>query len=188
MPSSRRHARRVQRDLHVLLSGPVNATIADGQGLGTITDDDRARPLGRRRDRHRGRRRHAQRHLHRHPHRRAGATVTVDYATANGTASAPADYTAAAGTLTFAPGQTTQTVTVQVNGDTARRGQRDLLPRTSTSPVNATIADGQGVGTITDDDPLPALSINDVTVTEGNSGHGHGDLHRHALDAPAAGR
>ena len=37
-------------------------------------------------------------------------------------------------------------------------------------PTNATIADGQGLGTITDDDPLPTLAINDVTVTEGNAG------------------
>ena len=37
-------------------------------------------------------------------------------------------------------------------------------------PANATIADAQGLGTITDDDPTPTLSINDVTVTEGNSG------------------
>ena len=38
------------------------------------------------------------------------------------------------------------------------------------SPVNATIADGQGVGTITNDDPPPTISIDDVTVTEGNGG------------------
>ena len=36
--------------------------------------------------------------------------------------------------------------------------------------ANATIADPQGIGTITDNDPLPALSIDDVTVTEGNTG------------------
>src|SRR5678815_426860 len=39
-----------------------------------------------------------------------------------------------------------------------------------TNPTNATIADNQGLGTITDNDPLPSLSINDVTVTEGNTG------------------
>ena len=38
------------------------------------------------------------------------------------------------------------------------------------NPINATIADGQGIGTITDDDPPPTLSINDVTVAEGNAG------------------
>ena len=37
-------------------------------------------------------------------------------------------------------------------------------------PVNATIDDGQGLGTITDDDAPPALSVNDVAITEGNTG------------------
>ena len=37
-------------------------------------------------------------------------------------------------------------------------------------PTNATLADGQGLGTITDNDPTPTLSINDVTVIEGNTG------------------
>ena len=37
-------------------------------------------------------------------------------------------------------------------------------------PANATILDGEGLGTIMDNDELPSLSINDVTVTEGNSG------------------
>ena len=46
--------------------------------------------------------------------------------------------------------------------------------------VNATISDGVGVGTITDDDGEPTLSIDDVTVTEGNSGHDQRHLHRHA--------
>jgi hypothetical protein len=39
-----------------------------------------------------------------------------------------------------------------------------------TTPTNATIADGQGLGTITNDDGAPTLSVNDVTVTEGNAG------------------
>src|SRR5262249_17460063 len=46
------------------------------------------------------------------------STVTVNYATANGTASAGSDYLATSGTLTFAPGQTQQTITVYANGDT----------------------------------------------------------------------
>ena len=43
--------------------------------------------------------------------------MTVQYATANGSATAPGDYTATSGSLTFAPGQTTKTVSVPVNGD-----------------------------------------------------------------------
>jgi glucose/arabinose dehydrogenase len=99
-------------------------------------------------------------------------TVTVHYATANGTAVAGTDYTAASGTLTFAAGATSHTITVAVTGDTVNEANETFTVNLST-PVNATIADGQGLGTITNDDAassLPTLSINDVTVSEGNSG------------------
>ena len=100
----------------------------------------------------------------------SGRTVTVDYATANGTATAPADYTAVPVTaLSFSPGQTTRTVTVVVNGDALDEGDETFNVNLS-GASGATIGDGIGVGTITDDDPLPALSINDVTVTEGDTG------------------
>ena len=52
--------------------------------------------------------------------------VTVTYATANGTATAGSDYQAASGTVTFAPGETSKTINVLVNGDRARRAERDL--------------------------------------------------------------
>ena len=45
-------------------------------------------------------------------------TITVNYATADGSAQAGRDYQAATGSLTFNPGETTKTVTVLVNGDT----------------------------------------------------------------------
>src|SRR6266508_3651657 len=96
-------------------------------------------------------------------------TVTVQYATANGTATAPDDYLAASGTLTFQPGRTTRPVAVTVNGDTIDEEDETYFVNLS-SPVNATIVDGQGLGTITDDDGIPTLSIGDATVTEGNSG------------------
>ena len=106
----------------------------------------------------------------------SGQNVSVGYSTTDGTATAPADYAATSGTLTFAPGQTTRTATVQVAGDTL-----DELDETFTvdlaDAVNAAIADGTGLGTILDDDPLPALSINDVTVTEPERGHDERDLH-----------
>ena len=100
----------------------------------------------------------------------SGRTVTVGYATANGTATAPADYTAVAlATLTFDPGQTTRTVTVSVNGDVFDEPDETFNVNLS-GAVGATIVDSIAVGTITDDDLPPALSINDVTVTEGNTG------------------
>ncbi|HEX8774401.1 MAG TPA: Calx-beta domain-containing protein [Pyrinomonadaceae bacterium] len=100
--------------------------------------------------------------------------VTVKYDTANGTATAGSDYQAATGTLTFNPGQTTQTINVAVTGDTAPEANETFAVNLS-QPTNATISDGQGLGTITNDDQPPAntqpsLSINDVTVQEGSSG------------------
>ena len=84
--------------------------------------------------------------------------VTVDYATADGTATAGIDYVATAGTLTFAPGTTTQLVTVTVNGDTAVEPDETVLLNL-TNPTNATLADGQGVGTIRNDDSAPGATI-----------------------------
>ncbi|MFL6334996.1 MAG: Calx-beta domain-containing protein [Pyrinomonadaceae bacterium] len=95
-------------------------------------------------------------------------TVIVNYETADGTAGA-ADYTATSGTVTFNPGQTSKTVTVQVKGDTTDELNETFNVNLS-NPTNAAIDDGTGVGTINDDDGPPALSINDVTVTEGNAG------------------
>jgi hypothetical protein len=100
----------------------------------------------------------------------SGQTVSVSYATANGTAAAGTDYTAASGTLSFTAGTLTRQVTVAVTGDTSVEASETFFVNLSNA-TGATIADGQGRGTINDNDqPLPALSINDVTVTEGNTG------------------
>lgn len=93
--------------------------------------------------------------------------VTVNYATADGTATAGSDYVAAAGTLTIPAGQMTGTITVLVNGD--RLGEpSETFGVNLSSPTNATVSDGQGVGTILDDEPR--VSISDVSKKEGNSG------------------
>jgi hypothetical protein len=78
--------------------------------------------------------------------------VTVSYATADGTAKvSDNDYTAASGTLTFAPGQTSKTIIVLVNGDRRREGNETFFVEL-VDAVFATIADGQGIGTIRNDD------------------------------------
>lgn len=77
--------------------------------------------------------------------------VTVQYATANGTATAGADYSATSGTLTFnAVG--TQTITVPVTGDTVKEANETFFVNLSNPSANATITDGQGVGIIVDRD------------------------------------
>src|SRR5437588_633308 len=96
----------------------------------------------------------------------AATSATIDYDTADGTATAPSDYAPASGTLTFAPGETSQTVSVSSN----RRHTSspcDWSSDVCSSALGATVADGQGLGTIENDDPAPTLSIDDVSVAEG---------------------
>jgi T1SS-143 domain-containing protein len=90
-------------------------------------------------------------------------TVTVNYSTSNGTAASGSDYTAKSGTVTFNPGQTTQTITVNVTEDNAVEPNQTFNVNL-TSATNATILDNQGVATIIDNEPK--ISINDVTVNE----------------------
>ena len=82
----------------------------------------------------------------------SGLAVTVDWTTADGTATADADYTAAEGRLTFAPDQTEATVAVVVFNDALDEGTETFTIELS-NPANATIADDTATGTITDDDP-----------------------------------
>jgi len=79
--------------------------------------------------------------------------VSVSFATANGTATAGSDYVAASGTATFPIGVTTQPVTVAVNGDVVTESNEAFFVNLS-NPTNATLADAQGIGTITDDDAV----------------------------------
>jgi hypothetical protein len=97
-------------------------------------------------------------------------TVTVQVQSAAGNATEGVDYTALPlTTVTFAPGVTSQTVTVGVIGDTLPESTETFAVNLS-GATNATIADAQGIGTITDDDGTPSLSINNVSVAEGDSG------------------
>lgn len=84
--------------------------------------------------------------------RASSETVTVRYQTADGTAKAPADYTAKTGTLTFSPGQTSQNVGITVKGENLRENTERMYLYLSDA-TNAAIADRQATGTIYDDDP-----------------------------------
>jgi len=96
--------------------------------------------------------------------------VTFDIATQNNTATtANSDYVAKALTIQVIPaGQLTYTFTVTINGDAAIENDETFFVNV-TNVSGATLLDGQGAGTIHNDD-LPTLSINDVTATEGNAG------------------
>ena len=149
----------------VNVTGVTNAVVVDGQGVGTISNDD---PL---------------------PslaiddvtvvegnsgttnavftvtlNAASGQTVTVNYATADGTATQPADYTSTSGTLTFTPGQTARTITVPVIGETIPEANETFFVNLSAA-TNATISDNQGVGTISNDD-VP-VTVSPATVPNG---------------------
>ena len=86
--------------------------------------------------------------------RAAAGTVTVGYATADGTATAGADYTAASGTLTFDPGETAKTVNVTVLDD-AHDDDEETLTLTLSNATGARIQDAEATGTIENSDPIP---------------------------------
>jgi ELWxxDGT repeat protein len=98
----------------------------------------------------------------------SGYTTTVDFATADGTATAGTDYQAQSGTLTIPAGATSGTVVVPIIGDLIDEPNETLTLNLS-NPVNATLARAQATGTITDNDTA-RLSVGNVTVTEGASG------------------
>jgi Calx-beta domain len=91
-------------------------------------------------------------------------TITVDYATGDGTAHAPGDYLSKSGTLTFAPGVVSQPVSVSVVGDTAVELEETFVVNLS-GATNAVIVRGQGVGTILDDD---AASLSTRELSHGS--------------------
>lgn len=95
-------------------------------------------------------------------------TVTVSYATADGSASAGFDYTAASGTLTFGPGQLTQSVAVTILGDTIDELDETFSVDLSNAQ-NATIAAGHATGTISDDDGAPELLLLGSSFNEGSA-------------------
>jgi len=79
-------------------------------------------------------------------------TISINYATANGSATtANNDYAATWGTLTFAPGETTKTITVQVNGDRKKEANETFFLNLG-GALNAFLGDSQGLGTILNDD------------------------------------
>ena len=101
----------------------------------------------------------------------AGQEVTVEYGVdASSTATADTDFTDLSGTLTFAAGETSKTITVSVTGDAVDEPDETVVLKLSNAS-NAAIGTATATGTITDDDGEPSLSIAaPAAVTEGNRG------------------
>ena len=99
--------------------------------------------------------------------------VTVSFATQNGTATAGSDYTARSGQVVFPAGATSRTVAVVILSDALNEADETfslMLP----AAANAVVLDSQGVGTILNDDPLPAVAI---SRRHGAREPGHGGVH-----------
>src|SRR5262249_43950082 len=137
----------------VNLSGAGNATIADGQGVGTIVDDEPRVSIN---DVTKAEGKKNRSTLFSFTVTLSAAydqPVTMSYQTANGTATTGDNgYVAKAGTLTFAPGETTKTITIEVTGDTRREADETFYLDLFGSSGNSLFAKKRGIGTILNDD------------------------------------
>lgn len=154
-------------DLH----NPTNATILKGQGVGTITNDDKAPKISVNDVTVvEGNAGISNAVFSLSLSAPSGRSVSVTCTTANGTAVGGSDYVSlGATTRAFPVGSTTITVPVSIIGDLSDENDETFLLNLS-SPINAMLQDGQGVGTITNDDQPPTLTITDASAPEGNSG------------------
>jgi Ca2+-binding RTX toxin-like protein len=150
----------------VLLSNPINALISGATGTGTIVNDDAAPSM-------------SVAPVFVPAEGNTGSTtvaltislsaisstpITVNYATADGTATAGSDYAALTGSVIFAPGETSKTVNVSISGDVLDEVDETIaFNLTSTQTLNASAS---GMITITDDDAPPVVSIGNVIVSE----------------------
>jgi hypothetical protein len=142
---------------NVQLSSPTNAILSSAHtGKGTILNDDNSLSINNV-TQHEGTSGTTPFTFTVTLSQAATFVVTVQYKTVDGTAKvADGDYTAVNGTLTFQPGQTSQQVTVMVNGDSDSESSETLSVHLFGS-ANAIIAHGTGIGTILDGSAKPAV-------------------------------
>jgi hypothetical protein len=160
----------INENFTLALSNASGASVSSGGGIGTINDDDPAPTLSINDvTLNEGNTGTKPANFTVTLSAVSGRTVTVNYATEDGTATAPSDYESTSGTLTFAPGETSKTLPVSVKGDRTDENDETLRVKLA-SNTNANLADAQGDATITDDDEFPSLLINDASITEGENG------------------
>ena len=153
----------------VELSAPNNASILDGSGIATITDDEIAPEISI--DDVIVNEAEASVSFTVSLSAATTQTVTVDYMTQSGTAVDDVDFTAISlpTTLTFAPNVTNMPVTIALLQDTIFEGD-EVFTLELSAPDNATILDASGTATIVDDDIAPQIRIDDVMVNEADAG------------------
>jgi len=136
----------------VNLSSPTNATIADGQGVGTILDDEPRISIS---DVTKYEGKKGQTTLFTFTVTLSAAydqPVTMSFSTVNGTAKSSEDYIAKSGTLTFAPGETTKTITIEVKGDSKKEANETFYLDLFGNSGNSLFIKSRGIGTILNDD------------------------------------
>jgi hypothetical protein len=137
----------------VYLGGLTNATFADSQAVGTIVDDEPRISIS---------------DVSKYEGKKGQTTsftftvtlsaaydqaVTMSYQTVNGTATtSDNDYVAKSGTITFAPGETTKTITIEVKGDSKKEADETFYLDLFGLSSNALFTRNRGLGTILNDD------------------------------------
>jgi hypothetical protein len=137
------------------LTNPMNAFIADGLGFATIVDNEPRISINNVSKSEGNGNGNAKTTTFTFTVSLSAAydqAVTVNYATANGSATAGSDYQAKTGSVTFAPGETIKTITIVVNGDKTRESNETFFVDLFGPSSNALISTARGVGTILNDD------------------------------------
>ncbi len=145
------------------LTSPLDATVSDAQGIATIIEDENLPVLSI-----------AANAVNEDSSplvmtvSKTGASIfalTVDYTTSDGTAVAGTDYTATSGTLTIPAGSAFGTIAIPIAADSSYENNESLA-LTLSNPTGATLSTASAIGTITNDDPLPLLTIADAAANE----------------------
>ncbi|UXI66974.1 Calx-beta domain-containing protein [Tahibacter amnicola] len=154
----------------VTLSGALNASPGDSQGVGTIADDDApptvsigscttAEGTGG----------NALCVMTVSLTAPSGLPINVNYAATDGSATASTDYVAGSGTLSFSPGEFNKTLSYVIITDGLDEPDETFIV-TLSGPSNVVLGTAQATGTISDDDPTPTLTVSGCSVAEGHSG------------------
>jgi len=155
------------------LGNPTNVTIGVGQGQGTIKNDDKA-PAGALQFsaiEYSAGEDAAEASITVMRSNGSAGAVSVDFAVTAGTAQANGDFTAASGTLDFADGETSKTFAVAIVNDQINEAEETINLVLSNPKGGASLGSpDSAVLFVTDDDPLPGLSVSDVSLPEGNGG------------------
>jgi hypothetical protein len=137
----------------VNLSAPTNATISDGQGTGTIVDNEPRISIN---DVAKSEGKGNKTILFTFTVTLSAAydqPVTMSYQTVNGTATTvDNDYIAKTGTLTFNPGETTKTITIEVKADNKKESDETFYLDLNNNSSNSLFTKLRGIGTIWNDD------------------------------------